>query len=124
MIVIGKYKLGYDEDVYSYPILKDLLMLSKITRDNINKLKNKTNFQLSNVYVGYREDTNNSGYKSARKSFYIEGYIDINKIIISRKETNSPMAGQTKLYSEYTVKQFNKIINKPISEILIELKIL
>jgi hypothetical protein len=118
MITIGKYKLGHDECIHqTYPNTKNLLILSEKTRNNVNKLKNKINFQLSYVYVGYRKDTN-------RKSFYIEGYINNNKILIARKETNSPMAGQTKLYSEYAVKQFNKIINKPISEILIELKIL
>ena len=33
------------------------------------------------------------------------------------------MAGQTKIYSEKSVKQFNKIITKPLIEILTELKI-
>ena len=111
MIRIGKYNLGYDETIESITLNK----LTKITYNNIQKLILITNFTLSNVYVGYRQ--------YGTKSFYAEGYINNEHILFARKEYNSSMAGQTKIDSEKSVKQFNKIITKSLIEILTELKI-
>lgn len=113
MIEIGKYTLGYDE----YMTSSNLTSLTKKTYNNIQKLISITGFTPLNVYIGYRQSR-------TAKSFYVEGYINKKHIVFARKEYNSPMAGQTKIYSEYSVKQFNKIISKPINEILIELKII
>ena len=117
MITIGKYKLGHDEDIESYPVIDGgLKQLTKITYDNIYKLEITTQFHPVTVYIG--------GRKWGRKSFYIEGNINGQPILFARKETASPMAGQTKIYSERAVKQFNKLIVKPLNEILTELRIL
>ena len=112
MIRIGKYNLGYDETIESITLNK----LTKITYNNIQKLILITNFIPLKVYIGYRQTRN-------ARSFYVEGYINNEHILFARKEYNSSMAGQTKIYSEKSVKQFNKIITKPLIEILTELKI-
>jgi hypothetical protein len=117
MITIGKYKLGHDEDIESYPVIDGgLKQLTKITHDNIYKLEITTQFCPLTVYIGNRQ--------WGRKSFYIEGHINGQPILFARKETSNPMAGQTKIYSEQSVKQFSKLIVKPLDEILTELKIL
>ena len=117
MITIGKYKLGHDEDIESYPVMGDgLLKLTKITFSNIAKLSNITQFHPVNVHIGHRQN--------GAKSFYIEGHINGQPIVFARKESNSPASGQTNIYSEYARYQFSKLITKPLNEILTELRIL
>jgi hypothetical protein len=117
MITIGKYKLGHDEDIESYPVMGGgLSKLTKITFSNIAKLSNITQFCPLTVYIGNRQ--------WGRKSFYIEGHINGQPILFARKETDNPMAGQTNIYSEYARYQFSKLITKPLNEILTELRIL
>ena len=57
------------------------------------------------------------------KSFYIEGNYKGTPIIIARKETRSPAAGQTYLVSPYAKLKFNNIKDLPANEILAALKI-
>jgi hypothetical protein len=117
MITIGKYKLGHDEDIVSYPVMGGgLSKLTKITFSNIAKLSNITQFYPVNIHVGHRQN--------GRKSFYIEGHINGQPILFARKETDNPTAGQTNIYSEYAKHQFSKLITKPLNEILTELRIL
>jgi hypothetical protein len=117
MIIVGKYKLGRDEDIVSYPVMDDgLSKLTKITFSNIAKLSNITHFWPATVHIGHRQN--------GSKSFYIEGHINGQPIVFARKESNSPASGQTNIYSEYARHQFSKLITKPLNEILTELRIL
>jgi hypothetical protein len=117
MIIVGKYKLGRDEDIVSYSVEDNgLEQLTKTTFSNIAKLSNITQFLPSTVYIGHRQN--------GSKSFYIEGFINGKLIVFARKESNSPASGQTNIYSEYARYQFSKLIIKPLNEILTELRIL
>jgi hypothetical protein len=111
MIVIGKYKIGKDEEISSVYVHEGgLKLLSSRTYNNIVKLQNKIGFIPTQVYIGIRENV-------SRKSFYVLGTISGRDILFVRKETDSPMGGTTKLYSEVANKSFSKLIDLTNEEI-------
>jgi len=117
MIKIGKYNLGRDEFIISLPFEDNYNVLSTRTKRNINSFINFTGFEAKTIYIGYRNFI-------SRKSYYIEGHIDGNHIIYARKESNSPCAGQTYVYSENGYKQFNKLMTSSSKDqLLFEIKL-
>ena len=117
MLFIGKYKIGKNETINSTLVNEGGLgYLTKRTRNNITLLQSTTGFIPKIVHIGIR-----NGGDGTRNSYYIEGEIDNTSIIFARKETDSPMAGTTKLYSPEATIQFSKWVNDP--EIIKALKL-
>jgi hypothetical protein len=138
-ITLGKYNLSGNEIGSKYPWVYAQEKLNPTTKKNAEYFFNKLNITPTKISIGlvYRgslsdEEFNNLSdiekinkleieYKA--KSFYIEGNYKGTPIIIARKETRSPMAGQTYLVSPYTKLKFNHIKDLPANEILAALKI-
>jgi hypothetical protein len=109
MLFIGKYKLSENETIKSILVNEGGLdYLTKRTHNNITLLQSTTGFIPKIVHIGSR-----NGGEGTRNSYYIEGEINNTHIIFARKETSSPMAGTTKLYSPQAVIQFSKWVNNP-----------
>jgi hypothetical protein len=134
-ITLGKYNLSGDEIGSKYPWVYAQEKLSSTTKKNAEYFFNKLNITPTKIFIGlvYRgelpdEELNTLSdvekiNRSHAKSFYIEGNYKGTPIIIARKETRSPMAGQTYLVSPYAKLKFNHIKDLPANEILAALKI-
>jgi hypothetical protein len=110
MLSIGKYKISKNETIKSILVNEGGLdYLTKRTRNNITLLQSTTGFIPKIIHIGSR-----NGGDGTRNSYYIEGEINNTHVIFARKETSSPMAGTTKLYSPQAVIQFNKWVNNPM----------
>jgi len=136
---LEKYDLSGDEPGQKYSWEEASSKLSSATRNNAESFFNKFNTQPQNIYIGivYRGISDFDFYQNppdsqiyigttplyTAKSFYIEGNYKGTPIIIARKETRSPAAGQTYLVSPYAKLQFNKVKDLPVNEILAALKI-
>lgn len=108
MITIGKYKLNPSTQgqitTYTWNKAINRKILSPITQRNAeNFFINILNIIPTHVEV---EENNNT-----RNSYYIYGHINNEPIIIARRESKSPSAGQTKVYSKYAVGKLNFITN-------------
>jgi hypothetical protein len=136
---LGKYDLSGDEPGQKYSWEEASSKLSSTTKNNAESFFNKFNTQPQNIYIGivYRGISDFDFYQNPpdsqiyigtwplykAKSFYIEGNYKGTPIIIARKETRSPKAGQTYLVSPYAKLKFNHIKDLPTNEILAALKI-
>jgi hypothetical protein len=137
-IKLGKYNISGDEPGEKYSWEEASGKLSSVTRNNAESFFNKFNTQPQNIYVGivYR-GMSDYDFKSLpidnqqkwtettpnAKSFYIEGNYKDTPIIISRKSTHNPAAGQTYLISPYAKLKFHDVKDLPANEILAALKI-
>jgi hypothetical protein len=138
-IILGKYNISGDEIGNKYPWTYAQEKLNPTTKNNAESFFNKLNITPTKISIGlvYRGELSNEEFNNLTdfekinrleterkaKSFYIEGNYQGTPIIIARKETRSPAAGQTNLFSPYTKLQFNKVKDLPANEILAALKI-
>jgi len=138
-ITLGKYNLSGNEigSRYSWDYAQE--KLSPTTKKNAEYFFKKLNIIPTKISIGlvYRGELSNEEFNNLSdiekinkleieykaKSFYIEGNYKGTPIIIARKETRSPMAGQTYLVSPYAKLKFNNIKDLPANEILAALKI-
>ena len=138
-ITLEKYNLSGNEIGSKYPWVYAQEKLSPTTKKNAEYFFNKLNITPTKISIGlvYRgslsdeefnnlsdlEKINKLETEPKAKSFYIEGNYKGTPIIIARKETRSPAAGQTYLVSPYAKLKFNNIKDLPANEILAALKI-
>ena len=138
-ITLGKYNLSGDEIGSRYPWVYAQEKLSPTTKDNAEYFFKKLNIIPTKISIGlvYRGELSNEEFNNLSdiekinkleterkaKSFYIEGNYKGTPIIIARKETRSPSAGQTNLFSPYAKLQFSNFKDLPANEILAALKI-
>ena len=138
-ITLGKYNLSGNEIGSKYPWVYAQEKLNPTTKKNAEYFFNKLNITPTKISIGlvYRgslsdeefnnlsdlEKINKLETEPKAKSFYIEGNYKGTPIIIARKETRSPAAGQTYLVSPYAKLKFNNIKDLPANEILAALKI-
>jgi hypothetical protein len=86
-----------------------------VTKNNVEKLFNTLGIKPTTVEV--------ETLPSGRASVFVSGSINGEKIIYARRESGSPMAGQTKVYSPYAVVRLLHIKDLPKEEILQALKL-
>jgi hypothetical protein len=138
-IILGKYNISGDEIGSKYLWTYAQEKLTPTTRNNAESFFSKLNITPTKISIGlvYRGELSNEEFNNLTdfekinrleterkaKSFYIEGNYQGTPIIIARKETRSPAAGQTNLFSPYAKLQFNKVKDLPANEILAALKI-
>ena len=138
-ITLEKYNLSGNEIGSKYPWVYAQEKLSPTTKKNAEYFFNNLNITPTKISIGlvYRgslsdeefnnlsdlEKINKLETEPKAKSFYIEGNYKGTPIIIARKETRSPAAGQTYLVSPYAKLKFNNIKDLPANEILAALKI-
>ena len=136
---IGKYNISGNEIGNKYPWNHAERKLSNATRENTINFFNTLGIKPTKIYIGlvYRGELSNEEFNNLTdfekinrleterkaKSFYIEGNYQGTPIIIARKETRSPAAGQTNLFSPYAKLQFSNFKDLPANEILAALKI-
>jgi hypothetical protein len=138
-IILGKYNISGDEIGSKYPWTYAQEKLTPTTRNNAESFFSKLNITPTKISIGlvYRGELSNEEFNNLTdfekinrleterkaKSFYIEGNYKDTPIIIARKETRSPAAGQTYLISPYAKLKFNDVKDLPTNEILAALKI-
>jgi len=138
-IILGKYNISGDEIGSKYLWTYAQEKLTPTTRNNAESFFSKLNITPTKISIGlvYRGELSNEEFNNLTdfekinrleterkaKSFYIEGNYQGTPIIIARKETRSPAAGQTNLFSPYAKLQFSNFKDLPANEILAALKI-
>jgi hypothetical protein len=98
---IGKYNLSGQEKGIKVSWDEGKDKLNSTTRNNAEKLFNSLNITPTDIYVGIVPTR-------CAYSFYIIGTYNNNPIAIVRKETESPMAGQTYLVTPNIKNKLNK----------------
>jgi hypothetical protein len=120
LIKIGKYVVnpststGKQLTRYTWDDAVSKKIVKSVTKNNVENLFNTLGIKPTKVEV---EDI------YGRASIYVFGEVNGTKIIYARRESDSPMAGQTKVYSPYAVVRLLHIKDLPKDEILQALKI-
>jgi len=98
---INKSTKGQAE-VFSWDNALQKKILSSITKRNAEQFFGILGVKPERVIVEHSE--------RARNSYYITAKVDGEPIMLSRRETQSPMAGQTLVYSRYAKIQLHNIM--------------
>ena len=120
IIKIGKYVVNPSTSTnkqltrYNWDDAVSKKIVKSVTKNNVENLFNTLGIKPTKVEVEPVAD---------RVSIYVFGEVNGTKIIYARRESDSAMAGQTKVYSPYAVVRLLHIKNLPKDEILQALKI-
>jgi hypothetical protein len=120
VIKIGKYVVnpststGKQLTRYTWDDAISKKIVKSVTKNNVEKLFNNLGIKPIKVEVEPVAD---------RLSIYVFGEVNGTKIIYARRESDSEMAGQTKVYSPYAVVRLLHIKDLSKDEILQALKI-